>query len=143
MIEQLFEPFVTELRRYIKKTYDHVIPEDARPKRQDIPASDRIVPIDHNSEAYTNTLATLEKLQSELEKTNLAEPDERERGIAELSAGQRLLKAKTGRISAIFSVLGLALVWIVKKFADTAIGAIAQKALAVLQELFPSLSGMF
>jgi histidinol-phosphate/aromatic aminotransferase/cobyric acid decarboxylase-like protein len=76
----------SELRRYLESRVGEVS-TDA------IPAADRIVRLDHNSDPYIRVIEALAEFKKALQQTNLYdEPDEKERTIAEVTATQELLK---------------------------------------------------
>lgn len=100
-----------------------------------IPASDRIVSIGDNSEAV---VAEIEGLK----RAVLADNDEsgildgrRDRIVAELSAGQSLLRAPSVRVRALYSVLLTTLGFIATEFAGGVIGDLAVKLIDQLKPL--------
>ena len=66
-----------------------------------VPASDRVVLIDHNSAGYRETEEALDNLEHGLQSTNdfLGVPQEKEQFVAEVSAARRLLQAVRVRIA--------------------------------------------
>jgi hypothetical protein len=102
------------------------------------PASDRVVRIDHNSQAYRDTdNAIHEALEIAKENNQLAaeEPEEHEQAIAELEGGRRLLKAVRVRAEAAWAIIAPPLKWLAAKFVDTAIGKAFEAALLLIGAL--------
>ena len=126
MADQLFFPTAKELRRYVETeaaTEDAVleIMRDAA-----IPASDRIVRLDHNDSRYKNVLEALENLEHAIKASNLYDdPEEKEMHLAEISAGRRLLESTKVRVAAVATIVGGPLMYIAKHFIDTGLGKAA------------------
>jgi len=130
--EQLFEQFSRDL---LKDLFKH---SPLETKSLDIPASDRIVPVDHNSPAYQQVDTNLATLEEHLRVSNsLAEnsPSEHDQALAELSASRRLLKAVQVRIELLKQLLLPALRWIAKKSGEIAVGIAITAVLATLATL--------
>jgi hypothetical protein len=132
---QLFRPFERELRREIQKL------DLSNPPASDdayIPASDRVVTLDHNSKTYRDLIDILERIEIELAARNdHPDPALKERQVAEISAGRRMLRAAKVRAVAIYSVLSTPLIWIAKHFADKELGHLADQAWTWLTSLIP------
>lgn len=112
--DQLFQPFARELRRYLERQIS------------DIPASDRVVRLDHNDPKYKEVMNALETLERALKESNdYDDSEDKEQKIAEVSAGQRLLRSVKVRIVALVAVLSTPLLYLAKKFLDTGIGKAA------------------
>lgn len=141
MARHLFDPFSAELRRYLRRNADTPPPGESEYRRM-VPASDRVVTIDHNSSAYAIADAALEDVETKLLQINVGDPEDKERVVAEVSAGRRLLKATKVRVTALLAVIGSALTWIATQFAETAAGQAATWAITKLQELLPTLAGL-
>lgn len=120
------------MRRYIRRNFDEPIPVDDNTSGL-VPASDRTVQIDHNSNDYRSIDEGLQKLEKDISTFN-DYPDEtdKDQRIAELNAGRTLLKATRVRADAIFAVLYKLLTYISKKFSDNWIGAAATALLAAI-----------
>ena len=99
------------------------------------PASDRIVPLDHNSAGYKDATTKLEEVISATEADRTNDFEEKEQILAELNAGKTLLKSASVRASAIAAVLGSALLFLAKLFAEKAIGEMASTAWAAIKTL--------
>ena len=130
--EQLFNPFARDL---LKDLFKH---SPLETKSLNIPASDRIVPVDHNSPAYQEVDTNLVTLEDHLRRSNsLAEdsPSERDQVLAELSASRRLLKAVQVRIELLKQLLLPALRWIAKKSGEIAVGIAITAVLTALATL--------
>ena len=112
---------------------DEVAEEEARA----VPASDRVVNLNHNSESYAQTIAGLEKLEQAIERSNdYPDPEDKEQKLAELSAGRQLLKSVRVRVTAVLTVLRGPLLWLGKTFAGRIIGQLADIALRHITSLF-------
>jgi len=121
VIEQLFMPMARELRRYLEIELEKV------------PASDRIVTLDHYSSGYREAVAALETLENVLRGANdYPDPEEKERVVAEVSATRRLFQSVKVRVGAVASLLSLPALYLVKEFAGTAVGDAAQKVIDVI-----------
>ena len=91
-----------------------------------VPAADRVVPLDHNSADYKETIGALETLERVLEQANdYPDPEEKDQRIAELSAVHRLMASTKVRIAVVLSLLTPILTQFTTKFADTLIGKAA------------------
>ena len=102
--------------------------------RQNIPAADRIVALNHNSQAYSQTMDELEKLiQSVRQINDYPDQEDKEQKIAELSAGQRLLSATRVRVGAVTATLEPALRWFIDKFSGAIVGQIAEMVWKAVQ----------
>jgi hypothetical protein len=123
MTEHLFEPMFIDLRRYLIRQRNTPVPAE------EVPASDRIVSINHNQPAYGKTLGSIEETADALIGDNTIRPEDRERIKFELDAGILLLKGKSARLDAIEAVLLRALRWLASKFAGAALGIAAEHAL--------------
>jgi hypothetical protein len=121
IVGQIFTPMCRELRRYLEEALAR---QDDSPSH--VPASDRIVTLDHNSEAYRETIEQLDRLVEVLEQVNdYPDIEDKEQRIAELSAGRRMLQSARVRCAAVAAVLGPPLAWLTEKFAGGLIGQIA------------------
>jgi hypothetical protein len=112
-------------------------PEEAESPRA-VPASDRVVRLDHNSAAYLEADAELTEAIAALRANNAyraSDPEDYEQRLAELEGGQRLLKAPQTRLDAITAVLVRSLQWLAVKLADTVVGKVIEKALTALAAL--------
>jgi hypothetical protein len=121
IVSQIFIPMSRELRRYL-----HEVTVKSGGIALNVPASDRIVTLDHNSEAYIQATEGLDKLVEALEQVNdYPDAEDKEEKLAELSAGRRLLRAVKVRYAAIAAVLGPPLVWLSEKFAGGLVGQLS------------------
>jgi len=103
---------------------------------KEVPASDRVVTLDHNSERYQTTLKELDALTREIEvKNDYEDVADKEERIAELSAGRRLLQSTRVRAAAVGAVLGPALMWLAQKFAGNLVGDLANSLWALIRSL--------
>lgn len=133
---QVFDPFLTELKRALKKQFfnNNTLEQVA------IPASDRIVSLDHNSKHYGDAIEAINITAQEVTKSNSMDAETKERIRAELKAGTELLAPKTVKVPNLKVVLLVPLLWLVDEFAGTAIGPIAQRAIDAIITLIPSLT---
>lgn len=98
------------------------------------PASNRVVPIDHNSAGYRETEEALDNLEHGLQSANdfPGAPEEKDQFIAEVSTARRLLKTVRVRIAALTELLKPLLVQFVAKVKDNLIATLAAAAVAAL-----------
>jgi hypothetical protein len=106
-----------ELRRYLEK------------EAATVPASDRVVTLDHNSPKYRAATDALETLEDAITETN-DDPDaeDKEQKISEISAARRLLQAVRVRVAAIGTLLATSLLYLATTFVNTGIGQAAKFA---------------
>ncbi len=128
---QVFDPFVSELRRYLRKNADIAVLASPGLSVE----SDRLVQINHNSSAYNDALDGLERLREALVESNSIDTDTKERVTAELSAGSALLKPRMAREVALKTVLLTVLTWLSLEFASTAVGQLAQVIIDQLKQV--------
>ena len=86
-----------------------------------IPASDRVVKIDHNLPEYEKIVAGIDSITSAAKMNNSLKskyPDESEQRIAELEAGKRLLDAPQANPDLLISLIIRPLKWIADKIVD-------------------------
>jgi hypothetical protein len=104
-----------------------------------VPASDRVVRLDHNSAAYLDADQKLSEVVQAIGSNNeyaATDPEDFEQRIAELESGQRLLKAVRVRVNAITETLIKPLKWLLVKFGESLIGALITIAITALAALF-------
>jgi hypothetical protein len=133
----IVEPFVFDLRHHLLSRGAGI----ALPGR--IPASDRTVLLSHNSLAHVHAASAIAEVAEKLRQTNLGDPEEKERVVAELNAGLQLLKAAKLRISAFAGLVVGALSWVTIRFAETAVGQAAIWAVDKVLEYLPMLASFF
>lgn len=140
LVDQIFIPLVRDLRRKISReltTQNEVKPETIPLA---VPASDRIVDIDHNNPAYSKVLVDLGELREAVRgENNFDDPDDKGRCLAEIDAVPTLLRARKVRIAALGAV-AVVLTYLVATFTDTAVGRLAGNAINKLLELVPALT---
>jgi hypothetical protein len=128
----VFAPFARELLKDIERN------RATEAVASDVPAADRIVALDHNSRGYTETVDSLGQVLDTVQRSNeigAEEPDTRERVVAELDAGKRLLKATQVRAQAVWAVVYPALRWIAGQAGGTILGVAITAAIALLATL--------
>ena len=113
--------------------------EAAVDPQDEVPASDRVVRLDHNSAEYVETVGKLEGAITTIQGSNAyaaEDPDDHGQRLAELESGKRLLLAARVRVESIRVVLVPALRWLAEKFADNAAGMIITAALTAILAFF-------
>ena len=135
MTGALVDPMLDELGRYLARNMDRPVPEGVTA----VPASDRIVTIDHNSAPFEATMDGLSRLEGEIAASNSMDDASKERVAAELDAGRRLLKSRTVRLAALGAVLLPALTWLLDVTAGTAVGLAVEALIEQLKLLVPAL----
>jgi hypothetical protein len=107
--QELFRPMARDLRRYFERV--------ANDQQTEIPASDRTVTLDHNSQSYQEAVEAVDRLEELVRQTNdYDDPDDKEQKLAELDAGRRLLKPIRVRVRAVAQVLAGAIRSLTLKF---------------------------
>lgn len=132
LVEHLFEPHARELRRYLAKNAEKPL---SGQREVAVPASDRIVRLDHNHPDYLATINAIESTESASIASNEILPEDRERIKFELDAGILLLKATSARVDAIEAVLVRTLRWLSAHFTGAALGIAAENALQIVLKL--------
>lgn len=134
--DHVFTPLARDLRGVIEETYEGE-QRDAAPIV--VPASDRIVTLDHNKPEYVAVMDALDEVVRTVRETNeYPSPDDKEQRLAEVAAAQRLLSAPRVRTHALRVVLGGALLWFADHFAAGLIGKAAERALEAVTTLLGS-----
>lgn len=98
-----------------------------------VPASDRIVPLDHNSPDYQETLKALSELSEEARKSNefsalFADPEDRIVVLSQIDTGIQLLKNERVIPNVVKKVLQYPIHFIKENMPGAALGALASKA---------------
>ena len=127
--EELFEPFARDLLKEIKR---------AGASQDAAPASDRIVPLDHNSSAYieaTSKLAEIETAVAQSNSLSIEHGPVHDQVVAEIGAGRRLLAAAQVRAELVWNTLKPALTWLADHVAEAFISAAVTVVLALLANL--------
>jgi hypothetical protein len=128
VLDQIFRPMAQQLRRLFEAELN---------KRQEVPASDRIVTLNHNSPDYQHLMSALETLEEVLRGANdYPDAEEKERVVAEVSAGRRLLQAARARAGAIATVLAVPAAYLAKQFMGKAVGDAAQVVIDFVTRIF-------
>ena len=107
-------------------------------RRSRIPASNRFVDLDHNSQNYADAIRTGEELIEAIKTSNIygdSEVEEKETHLAGLDSGYRLLRAPRVDPTTVKVVLGSILTYLAVKFADEPIGELAAVAWSALKNL--------
>ena len=106
-----------------------------------VPASDRVVSLDHNSPDYKEAVAALDEFATEAEKSNefgelFADPEDRIRVLSEVNSGIDLLKQHRVSVEAVKVLLMKPLKLVAENLLGAALGALASKALEYISKLF-------
>jgi hypothetical protein len=122
LTDQVFGPMARDLRLLLEERV-------AENESGDIPASNRLVKLDHNSPKYKEAINALEVLERVLRESN-DYPDlvDKEQKIAEVSATQRLLQAARVRVGAVLALAKTPLLYLAKQFGNAGIGVAAKFA---------------
>ena len=105
----------------------------------DIPASDRVVSLDHNSKAYQGAVDAVDKVIEAVAGDNeygSESPEEKEAVVGALGAARKLLDAVEVRISAVQTILLPPLQYIADNFSKGAVAALGAAAVAAVMKLF-------
>jgi hypothetical protein len=101
-----------------------------------VPASDRVVSLNHNSQQYAETIEAAEQLETVIQQANdFPDVQEKEQRVAEVSAVRRLLQAARVRVEPILSLLKPLAEQVKTKLRDTLIGMAITKFLTLLGAL--------
>ena len=104
-----------------------------------VPASDREVALNHNSVDFQNLDGTLRQVSERLRGENqlsAAQPEEYQQHIAEVQAGQVLLKGAKVRVGALVTTAFVGLMWFLDQFAGQALEPLILAALKALGAYF-------
>jgi len=124
-------PLARELRRYILRETERQ--QTFSPL---IPATDRVVHLDHNSAAYEQAIEALEETEKVVSSANdYEDSQDKEQRLAELSATRRLLASTRVRVGAVTAIAGPALAWLAEKFAGGIIGQLASATWKLITNL--------
>jgi hypothetical protein len=132
IIEQVFIPMARELRRYLEAELDE--PATA-------PASDRIVPLDHNRPDYKEAVASLDKLIKTIKEANDFPEPNKEQRIAEVSAARILMDADKVRTEPLVALLKPLVTQYATKLKDTLIGLAVTATIGAFVYLFGYIFG--
>lgn len=129
VVSQLFSPMARSLRRLLEREFT---------EREDgtVPASDRVVKLDHNSQAYKDAIRALETLERVIRQSNeYDDPAAKEQHAAEVKAGKTLLEGLQVRASALWDLIRNPTAYVAKKFGDSMIGKAAAAAWEAVSKL--------
>ncbi|MBX3488734.1 hypothetical protein [Parvibaculum sp.] len=101
----------------------------------EIPASDRLVKLDHNSNEYQEATHHLDELIEAVGADRSNDFEDKDQRLAELKAGRELLNSNTASPTKIEAVLYGSLGYLATKFADEPIGALAAATWAAIKIL--------
>lgn len=127
MSQDIFLPMVEDLNKYLTEYFE--APDKL------IPAADRIVRLDHNSADYKDIINAAEEFRRELIKTNVVLED-KDRVVAEVSAGIELLKAPSVNTDALKATLVKGAKYVADKAGEAIIGATAVGLLGLIAHFF-------
>ena len=107
---------------------------------QEVPASDRIVTLDHNSAEYIEAVDALKAFERAASESNefgglFAEPEDRIRVLSEIGSGFELLRQVRVSAQAVVELLVKTLRFVKAKLPEASLGALASKALDALGKL--------
>lgn len=123
---QVFDPMARDLRR----RFERAAQAEAA---GEVPASDRVVKLDHNRPELSEANDALDKVAEAVRAANdYEDDDDREQRLAEVSASKSLLSSVRVRADAVIALVFKVLRYLASKFADKAIGAAAGAALAII-----------
>ena len=98
-----------------------------------MPASDRIVRIDHICPDYRASVEGLEKLEEKLRGLNdYPDPEDKEQQLAEIYAMRPLMSAVRVRVAALIALVVTGLTLLIKKVRDEGLSMLAKTALALI-----------
>jgi hypothetical protein len=139
---QIFDPFASELRRYIERYFDEELPEEGVAFQQPVPAAGRFVTINHNAPQYAEVMTGLEGIEHQLRASNAISPEDRERSLGELAAIKEVLAPTTVRVDVLMGFVVPTLSFIGLLLIETVAGAaITNTILPSLKLLLPSMFG--
>jgi hypothetical protein len=131
VIEQIFMPMASELRRYLEREVAKL------PTNPSIPASDRVVSLDHNKPEYQEAVESLDRLVKTIKESNdYADIEEREQRIAEVSAARLLMDAVRVRIEPLVSLLRPIVIQFATELKDNLVAIAVTATVAALTALF-------
>ena len=130
MASLFFLPHTEELRRRLEDVCDDVLDTNFY-----VPASDRVVELDHNSVSFDLAVSALHETLQHLRDNNSIEAEDKGRIETEINSGLALMKAPRTRIEAAGVVILGALKWLADRFASALVGAAAGRAIAAIRAL--------
>jgi hypothetical protein len=133
VIEQVFMPMARELRRYLESELNK--PEASAP------ASDRIVPLDHNRPDYKEAVESLDKLIKTIKEANDYPYADKEQRVAEVSAVRVLMEADKVRTEPLVALLRPLVVQYATRLKDTLIGLAVSATVGAFVYLFGHIFG--
>lgn len=129
-VQQVFQPTARDLRRYIDLHW-RVSPDVT------VPASDRVVRLDHNLATYRNVIDALTEIRKAVAETNdYPNAEDKEQRIAELDASKVILGAKRVSLGALRALTIRCLQYLADKFAESVIATLVSAAIVALVALF-------
>lgn len=136
---QIFLPMSRELKRFLKQDVERYLRTETERfvgLESLIPSSDRYVTLDHNGATYIQAIEAISKVEETVKQANdYQDAEDKEQRLAELSAGQRLLRSARVRVTAVVSVIGVSLLWLAQQFAGQLIGHVASVAWDMIVKL--------
>jgi len=120
--------------KYTDQEIDEILGNKQSTTSIDIPASNRIVTIDHNQQSEFEE-ATNEIIEIVEEENSIdGDIDLRSRVIGQLKAGRELIRAGIFKAETLYLTLIVGLKMLVEKYKDHAIGAAASKVIDLIYE---------
>jgi len=125
---EILEPFFRNFLKHLSRQAKQIT---------EVPASDRVVAVDHNSKDQHELEAGLECIETGMQESNSLRADaDFDRSLAELSAARRLLQASTVRIAALQALLAPVLKWLGKQALGGAVAVAISAVIAILAKTF-------
>jgi DNA-directed RNA polymerase subunit K/omega len=120
--QQIFQPTVRELIRYIEERFDKAVP-----------AADRAVTVNHNSREYADADEAMEKLEKAIHEANdFDDPLEKEQREAEISAARRLIRASLVRVAMVVELIKPVVTKYITQVRDGIVANMASATVAAL-----------
>jgi hypothetical protein len=135
VVEYIFLPMARELRRKLEVQF--ALAREPTNKERTIPASDRVVSLDHNSREYGDAVAALKTLEQTIREANdYPDSDDKEQRLAELSATRQILQSARVRVAAVVALVVPAITYLTTHFVGTAINVASTAVIEKLTALF-------
>jgi|HubBroStandDraft_5_1064220.scaffolds.fasta_scaffold60684_2 hypothetical protein len=132
---QVFSPLRVELRRYLERKLASI--QAPAQNTNTVPASDRVVRLDHNSNTYTEAIQALNRVRDAVAESNeYADQDDKGQRVAELDASLVLLDSPQVRVSVVQTLVIRCLKYLGDKFVEGIVAVLVSAAIAALAAIF-------